>query len=59
MRPEEFEAAIERLPRWLLGLAVAGTLAAGYYRGLSEAGGFLMGALAAWFNFRLIEHGKS
>ncbi len=39
----------------MLGLTVAGTLAAGSFRGLSAAGGFLMGALAAYFNFRLIE----
>ncbi len=55
MRPEEFEAAIARLPLWMLGLTVAGTLAAGSIRGLSAAGGFLMGALVAYFNFRLIE----
>ena len=55
MRPEEFEAAIARLPVWMLGLTVAGTLGAGSFRGVSAAGGFLMGALAAWFNFRLIE----
>jgi hypothetical protein len=55
LRPEEFECAIARLPRWLLGLAVAGTGAAGYYGGLPAAGGFLLGALAAYFNFRLIE----
>jgi hypothetical protein len=55
LRPEEFEAAIARLPVWILGLAVAGTLIAGSFRGLSEAGGFLLGALAAYLNFRLIE----
>jgi hypothetical protein len=55
LRTEEFDEAIARVPRWLLLLAVAGTLIAGSLRGLSAASGFLMGALAAYANFRLIE----
>ena len=55
MRSEEFDAAVARLPLWMLGLTVTGTLAAASFRGLSAAGGFLMGALAAYSNFRLIE----
>ncbi len=55
MRPEEFEAAIARLPRWILGLSAAGAAAAGPFFGLEAAGGFLLGAIGAYFNFRLIE----
>jgi hypothetical protein len=55
LRPEQFDGAVARLPRWLLGLAVAGTVVAGSFRGLSAAGGFLIGAIAAWFNLRLVE----
>ncbi len=49
-----FEQAIARLPRWILGLAVTGTALAGTFLGLSYAGGFLVGSLAAWVNFRVI-----
>ena len=55
MQPEQFEAAIARLPRWLLALAILGTAVAGSFKGLSAAGGFLVGAIAAWFNLRLVE----
>ncbi len=55
MAQEEFEAAIARLPRWILLLAVAGTAAAGVFVGIAGAGGFLLGSIAAYFNFRLIE----
>lgn len=55
MTPEKFEAAIARLSQWLLGLAVAGAMIAGSFFGLPAAGGFLIGALAAWFNLKLIE----
>jgi len=52
---EDFERAIARLPRWILLLAAAGTVAAGVFMGLSWAGGFLLGALAAYLNLRVIE----
>ena len=51
----DFNKAIERIPRWLLLIAVAGTLIALVRFGVSMAGGFLMGALAAWFNLKLVE----
>jgi hypothetical protein len=51
----EFDEAIARIPRWILLLAVAGTALAGVLAGLGAAGGFLVGALAAWLNFRVIE----
>lgn len=55
MAPEEFEAAIARLPRWILLLAALGTGAAGAFLGIAAAGGFLLGAIGAYFNFRLVE----
>ena len=55
MAPEEFEAAIARLPRWILLLAAGGTAVAGVFLRIAVAGGFLLGAIAAYFNFRLIE----
>lgn len=55
MEPAQFEAAIARLPRWLLALAIIGTIIAGSFKGLTAAGGFLVGAIAAWFNLRLVE----
>jgi ATP synthase I subunit len=50
-----FEQAIARLPRWILILALCGAAATGWRGGLNWAGGFLVGALASYFNFRLIE----
>jgi hypothetical protein len=55
----EFDEAIARIPRWILLLALAGTALAGAYYGLSAAGGYLVGSLAAWVNFRLIERAAS
>lgn len=48
------EAAIARLPYWMLGLAVAGTLAATIVWGFRFGGGFLLGSLGAWVNIRLL-----
>lgn len=53
--PDLFTQAIARLPRWILLLAVVGTAGAGFYGGAPVGGGFLLGAVAAFFNFRLIE----
>jgi hypothetical protein len=55
MQPQQFEAAIARLPRWILALATLGTLGLASFFNLSLAGGFLFGAIAAYINFRLIE----
>ena len=49
------EAAVARLTRWLIGLAIVGTIIALVWRGPRIAGGFLLGALAAWVNLRLLE----
>jgi hypothetical protein len=48
------EAGIARLPRWMLGLALAGTLAVTGAWGLRAGGGFLLGSLGAWINLRLL-----
>jgi hypothetical protein len=50
-----FERAIARLPRWILLLAVAGTVIAGSFFGIAAAGGFLAGSIAAWINLRIVE----
>ncbi len=55
MDAASFESAIARLPRWILALAAAGTLVAGQWRGLNSATGFLVGALCAYANFRIVE----
>ena len=49
------DRAIARIPRWIVALGLLGTLFAGRTRGASYAGAFLVGAAAAWLNFRLIE----
>ncbi len=51
----DFDQAIQRLPRWILLLAALGTVLAGFLTGLSSAGGFLLGSLAAYLNLRVIE----
>ena len=55
MTGDEFDRAIARIPSWILGLAVAGAAVAGIWCGIRCAGGFLTGAVAAYFNFRIIE----
>jgi hypothetical protein len=55
MQPEQFESAIARIPRWLLALAALGTVISASFWGLTHAGGFLFGSLAAYLNFRLVE----
>jgi len=51
----DYAGAIARIPRWLLALATIGTLVALLRFGVSIAGGFLLGALAAWVNLKLVE----
>jgi hypothetical protein len=51
----DYDSAISRLPAWILALAVVGAAAAGVWCGIACAGGFLVGALAAYLNFRIIE----
>src|SRR6266699_1856719 len=51
---DQYERAIARLPKWIAALGLLGTPVAARY-GWPAAGGFLVGAAAAYFNFRLIE----
>lgn len=51
----EFDQAIRRLPRWILLLSAIGTILAGALTGISSAGGFLLGSLAAYLNLKVIE----
>lgn len=55
MDAASFEHAIARLPRWILALAAAGTILTGAFSGVAIAGGFLVGALGAYLNLRVIE----
>ena len=50
-----FERAIARLPRWILALAVAGTLFTLVRYGVRTGGVFLLGSIAAWVNLWLVE----
>src|SRR5205085_2623465 len=43
------------IPRWIFALAAIGTPIALFWKGLPAGTGFLLGSLAAWLNFRLIE----
>jgi len=54
--PLDFERASRRIARILDGVAVAGTALAGVAGGWKWAAGFLVGAVAAWFNFRWLKH---
>ena len=49
------DSAVARLPRWILALAVVGTVSAAGFYGIRTAGGFLLGAIAAWVNLGMIE----
>jgi hypothetical protein len=51
----DYDAAIARVPRWILVLGLVGTGVAGRMGGTLWAGSFFAGAIAAWINFRLIE----
>jgi len=51
----DFESAIARVPRWMLGLSAAGTVGTMAFGGINIAGGFMLGSLAAYLNFKVIE----
>ena len=55
MNAADFDSAISRLPAWILALGILGAGAAGVWCGVACAGGFLVGAVAAYLNFRIIE----
>jgi hypothetical protein len=51
----DLNAVIARVPRLIAMLGLAGAAGAGRLGGLAWAGAFCAGAVAAYFNFRLIE----
>jgi len=51
----DFERASRRIERILACVAVTGTALAGALGGWKWAAGFLVGAVAAWFNFRWLK----
>ena len=57
MTSVDYERALARLPRWMGLLGIIGTGVAARYAGVSGAVGFLLGAIGAWLNLRLIERG--
>ena len=54
MEPD-LDRALQRVPLLIAILGLAGSAVAWHYGGLSYAVAFLVGAVAAYFNFRLIE----
>ncbi len=57
MTAVDYERALRRLPNWMAALGVIGIGVAFRLSGISGAAGFLLGAMAAWLNLRLIERG--
>ena len=53
--PFDFDKGIARIPPLIVILGLVGTAAAGRIGGFVYAGSFLAGAVAAYFNFRVIE----
>jgi len=51
----DFERASRRIARFLIWSAAVGTALAGAMGGWKWAAGFLVGAAAAWFNFRWLK----
>jgi|SRR6185437_5461190 len=51
----DYERALARLPNWMILLAILGAIYEFKSAGTKGAAGFLVGATAAWLNFRLIE----
>lgn len=53
--PFDFDAALLRLPRWILLLTFAGLPIAFFLGRVEAGGGFLGGALLGYINYRIIE----
>jgi hypothetical protein len=53
--PADLEQAIVRVPLLIAALGLIGSGVAWHYGGLPDASAFLVGAVAAYLNFRLIE----
>lgn len=54
MTPEQYEKALARIPTWMAVIAVIGVGIEFRHGGLSAAAGFVLGAVGAWVNLRLI-----
>jgi hypothetical protein len=52
--PADYDVAIARIPRWIAVLGLIGTGIAGRMGGTAWAGSFVLGAIAAWVNYKLI-----
>ena len=52
----DLEKGLKRVPALMMGLGVIGAGVAGRIGGWPYAGAFLLGAIGAWLNFRMIEH---
>ncbi len=51
----DLDQAVARVPTLIVVLGLIGSGAAGHFGGFPYAGAFLLGSVAAYFNFRLIE----
>ena len=51
----DLDQAVARVPLLIAALGLAGSAVAWYFWGIALATGFLVGAVAAYLNFRLIE----
>ena len=52
-----FASALQRIPKFLLAIAVFLIVPIGWFYGIPPAAGFAVGALLSWFNFRLLARG--
>jgi hypothetical protein len=50
----DYDVAIARVPRWIVVLGLIGAGIAGRMGGMPWAASFILGAIAAWINYRLI-----
>lgn len=53
--PADLGQVVARVPRLIIALGIVGTCVAGILKGPAWSMAFLIGAAAAYFNFRLIE----
>ena len=51
----DLDRAIGRIGRWMLGIAAAGSVAAFVLGGWRMAGGFLLGSVVSWLNYRWLK----
>ena len=51
----DLDRAIGRIGRWMLGIVAAGSVAAFVLGGWRMAGGFLLGSVVSWLNYRWLK----